>query len=67
MLNASGIYGSTTLYLLQMITFYLLRINSRHYVLDHPYLNYNSIDNYKREISLTFMLEYCVYITRSLN
>ena len=39
----------------------------QHDMSDRPDFNNISIDNYKPEIFPTFLLAYCVYITRSLN
>ena len=66
-INVADIYGSTTGFLLTQINIHRGRENSQHYMFAYPCSNNITIDSYKQEMFTTFMLEDCVYITRSLN
>ena len=67
MIKIVDVYVRTTVSLLQHIDISWCGKNSQHYITAHTDLNKFLIDNYKREIFLTFMLEYCVYVTCSFN
>ena len=67
MIKIYNIYDSTTWSLLPQINIYRRRENIQHSMLYNTDLNYNSIDTYKQEIFPTFILAYCIHITRSLN
>ena len=67
MIIISNIYVINTGSLLHMINISWCSKNSQHYMLPHPNVDKISINNYKQEILPTFMLENCVYVTRSLN
>ena len=67
MIKVAEIYVITSGSLLHQINISWCRGNSQHSMLAHPDSNKFSIDNYKREIFPKFMLEDCVYATRSLS
>ena len=66
-MKISDIYVIITGYLLQEIILHWWRINSQQYMLDHPVFHDIPIGTYKQKVLKTFMLEYGVYITLSLN
>ena len=53
--------------LIQRIYIYWCRKNSQHYMLANPDFKNISMENYKREIFPTFMLELRLYVIHSLN
>ena len=55
-MNVADIYVRTTRSLLQITYFCWCRENIQHSMLDHPYFNQISMDSYKIEIFMTFML-----------
>ena len=65
MIKIDDIYARTTGYLIQHIHVHWCMQNSQHSMFAHPDFNNILIDNYNREILLTFMLADGVYITRS--
>ena len=66
MLKFSGIYVSTTGYLLHLIYFRECCKNSQQYMLDNPDFNNISIENYKWERLPVFMLSLYVFVASLL-
>ena len=62
-----NVYGSTTWSLFQQMNIFVRINNSQHPMLDHPDFINNAIEKCKKEIFPSYMLEYGVYITHSLN
>ena len=67
MIKISDIYVSTTGSILQLINFHWCRKNSQNSMLANPDFNNISIENYEQEILQTFMSEFCLFVTCSLN
>ena len=66
-INFADIYVSITVSLLQQINICWCRNNCQYSMPAHPEFKNIPMENYKREILLTFMLADCLYVTHSLN
>ena len=66
-MKTANIYVRIYGYLIQEINIRFIRINSKHFILAASVFHDITIDTYKQERFLTFMLADGVYITRPLN
>ena len=66
-MKIANIYVKIYEYLIHGINIHLIRINRQLFILATPVFHNISIDTYKQERFLTFILSSSVYITGSLN